>query len=117
MNNISPLTSYMRKGISMSATKIFIIALISMGLWGCIVKPNFVESYDHQCRTIKKKVTLTVEEMTSIGEVDCDGNSDCKDEFIGQIIGSSLLLPISAIISGSIALVGNTVYWLQQDKC
>jgi len=101
----------------MSPAKILITALFSVSLLGCIVKPNFVESYDHQCRTIKKKVTLTVEEMTSIGEADCDGSRDCKDEFIGHMIGTSLLFPISAIVSGSIALVGNTVYWLQEDKC
>jgi len=101
----------------MSPHKVLITALLTMGLLGCIVKPNFEESYDHQCKITKKKITLSVEEVSEFGARNCRGNHECKAIIVSQFVTAGIVLPISAIVSGSIALVGNTIYWLQEDKC
>ncbi|MDP2561083.1 hypothetical protein [Psychrobium sp. 1_MG-2023] len=87
-------------------------------LSACVVQPNVVNNYDERCHVVKKKVELSVEQLEFFGALDCSDGRDCKDVFISEILGSAVVFPVSAIVSGSIALVGNTVFWLQeQGQC
>ena len=52
------------------------------------------------------------------GELECPNKDDCKAQFLGQMLGSVIVFPVSAIISGSIAVIGNSVYWIsEQGQC
>lgn len=55
--------------------------------------------------------------MGEFGARDCRGEHACKAAIVSQFVTAGTALPVSAIVSGSIALVGNTIYWLQEDKC
>ncbi|WP_371189275.1 hypothetical protein [Thalassotalea maritima] len=70
------------------------------------------------CQIEKKRIELTVEQLGNFKAINCLNNHDCKAAFLSQIVGAGLLLPVSAIVSGSIAVVGNTAYWMmEQGEC
>jgi hypothetical protein len=75
-------------------------------LAGCIYYPRKVQFYDETCQIVTKKLVL---EGTSVGSYACV-NEGC---LIAMIPAAA-----SAIISGSIVVVGNVVYWLEkQGEC
>ncbi|MBE9504739.1 MAG: hypothetical protein IME96_11235 [Proteobacteria bacterium] len=81
---------------------------ITFILSSCCYYPRKVEFYDEECQIESKKLVLeaTLVNMTA----NCQ-NEEC-------II--ALLVPgvASAVVSGSIVIVGNVVYWLErQGKC
>lgn len=66
--------------------------------------PKVVEYYDAGCSVQTRKVVL---ETQPLGNLSCTQSSDCM----------ALVLAISAssaIVSGSIVVVGNTAYWLER---
>ncbi|MGB0835016.1 MAG: hypothetical protein ACPGR2_10895 [Psychrobium sp.] len=101
----------------MNPMRLFIIIFCAIGLMGCIVKPNFESSYNRDCNITQKRVTLSVEQVAEFGARDCEGEHACKAAIVTQVVTAGIALPVSAIISGSIALVGNTLYWLQEENC
>lgn len=97
--------------------KIFIIVILGVGLMGCIVKPNIESKFDQGCNVEKHHITLSVKQIAKFGARNCRHHHECKAQFVTQIVGASIILPVSAIISGSIALVGNSLFWLQEKAC
>jgi hypothetical protein len=93
------------------------LILLSSTLCACVVVPKKVASHDEKCMVSTQKVELTMEQVETFEDIDCF-NNDCKMEFVGAIASSALVTTTSAIVSGSIALVGNTLYWLEsQGEC
>jgi hypothetical protein len=98
-------------------TNRLILILLSSTACACVVVPKKVASYDKKCMVSTQKVELTMEQAQTFSDIDCI-NNDCKMEFVGAIASSALVTTTSAIVSGSIALVGNTLYWLEnQGEC
>jgi hypothetical protein len=81
-------------------------------LSGCvIVTPSTQVSYDSACQMERKRMTLDTRRITDLQS--CGGQA-CTEQALATIAG----VAVSGIVSGSVALVGNTVYWLQeQGKC
>ncbi|WP_020648468.1 hypothetical protein [Solimonas variicoloris] len=77
---------------------------------GCayVIKPKTELFYDAECEIQFKKMTLTAEQISLIGG--CTSEYSCRT----RIIAAYLMLPLSAVVSGSVVVVGNTVYWLQK---
>ena len=93
------------------------LILLSSTVCACVVVPKKVASYDEKCMVSTQKVELTTEQIQTFEDINCN-NNDCKIEFVGAIASSALVTTTSAIVSGSIALVGNTLYWLEsQGEC
>lgn len=98
--------------------KIIILSTFCLLLGSCVVKPTVTSEYDEKCQVVKKKVELSVEQVQAFHQLHCSGNHECKAQFLAQVVGVALVFPLSAIISGSIAAVGNTMYWLnEQGQC
>jgi hypothetical protein len=95
-------------------TNRLILILFSSTACACVVVPKKVASYDEKCMVSTQKVELTMEQAQTFSDIDCI-NNDCKMEFVGAIASSALVTTTSAIVSGSIALVGNTFYWLESQ--
>lgn len=92
--------------------------LVCLLLSSCVVKPTVESQYDHHCQIVKKDITLSVEQLGRFNGLHCSGHHQCKAQFLGQVVGTAVLFSISAIVSGSISVVGNTMYWLsEQGKC
>ena len=86
----------------------FNLLLAALLLQGCVYVPHTTSSYDEQCKIQTKRMTLRPEQLGTVGS--CAG-SDC-------VVALAALGAASAVISGSIVVVGNVVYWLEkQGKC
>ncbi len=73
---------------------------------GCIAYPTKIEYYDYECNIQSRKLVLTADAVN----IGCQHTADCM-ALLGASAGS-------AIVSGSIVVAGNTVYWLEKrGKC
>jgi hypothetical protein len=98
-------------------TNRLLLILLSSSVCACVVVPKKVASYNEKCMVSTQKIELTMEQAETFSDASCT-NNDCDIEFMGTIASSALLTTTSAIVSGSIALVGNTLYWLEsQGEC
>lgn len=95
------------------------LTLLSISLGACIVVPKKVASYDSKCMVATQKIELSVEQVEDFHNLDLHcTHFDCRTEFVGILASSALVTTTSAIVSGSIALIGNTLYWAEsQGKC
>ncbi|MFO1329533.1 MAG: hypothetical protein U1F56_19390 [Rubrivivax sp.] len=76
-------------------------------LAGCIVVPRTAEVYDPQCRTMVRQVVLETEVIGAIGGCRNDG---C----VVMLASMGIVSAASAVVSGSIAVVGNMLYWAER---
>ncbi len=78
-------------------------------LSGCyIVKPRTIVAYDDECEIGFRKMILTVEQVGTLPGY-CNG-SGCGEAVVLGLIATSA----SAVVSGSIVLVGNTIFWMEK---
>lgn len=87
------------------------LLLLTMMLAGCIVVPRTAAVYDPVCRTHVKQVVLEAEVIGVIG--------GCNNHGCGVMLASmGLVSAASAVVSGSIAVIGNVAYWAErQGRC
>jgi len=85
--------------------------VVSAALAGCIVVPQTREVYDPECRLMTRQMTL---EAAYVG-----GFQRCAGEgCLALLSAAGAVTAVSAVVSGSIALVGNVVYWFErQGQC
>lgn len=88
------------------------LALLAvLGLGGCVYMPRTTTNYDRDCQVTTHHMTLDVQQVAALGK--CD-NVTCPAEL--AFFGAASVA--TAIVSGSIVLVGNVVYWLEkQGQC
>lgn len=86
-------------------------AALSLVLAGCVMVPRTVESYDPHCRMVAKRMTLEAWQVASLG--------GCSNEGCAMLLAAAgVTAAASAVVSGSIAVIGNVVYWLErQGQC
>lgn len=93
------------------------LILLSSSVGACVVVPKKVASYDGKCMVSTQKIELTMEQIQTFNDIDCFSKS-CKSELTGALLTSTLVATTSAIVSGSVALIGNTLYWVEsQGEC
>lgn len=80
----------------------------SLVLSGCIVTPSMETRYDPGCALARKTMVLTTQQVNLLQGLDCNGG-DCG----GLLVAMLVVPPASAVVSGSIVLVGNTVFWVE----
>jgi hypothetical protein len=86
-------------------------------LCSCIIKPRQVVGYDVECNIETKRYELTAEQVKMFENMQCENNG-CKEEFVARVVGAVFVVPLSAIVSGSIVVTGNTLHWLEEKgKC
>jgi hypothetical protein len=83
------------------------VGLLALSLAGCIVVPRTAEVYDPVCRTYVKQVVLETTVLASIG--------GCHNEGCAVMLASlGIVSAASAVVSGSVAVIGNIVYWAER---
>ena len=87
------------------------ILLIVPTLAGCIVLPQTEIVYDPDCKMHTRQVTL---QTAYIG-----GFQRCAgDGCVVMLAAAGFVTAASVVVSGSIAIVGNVVYWAErQGRC
>lgn len=80
-------------------------------LTACIVVPQTHSVYDPECQIMTRQVTL---EAAVVG-----GFTSCAGEGCAAMLATlGVVTAASVVVSGSIAIVANTVYWLErQGRC
>ncbi|MEO5689649.1 MAG: hypothetical protein ABIR54_20015 [Burkholderiaceae bacterium] len=73
---------------------------------GCVIVPVTVEGFDPDCRVVTRHIELQAVQIAALNG--CSGQG-CESLVL---IGLGLTAA-SAIISGSIAVTGNVVYWAE----
>jgi hypothetical protein len=76
----------------------------------CVVVPQVRERYDADCRMLRRHITL---EAAYVGGVPryCVG-----DGCAIYLAAAGLVTAASVVVSGSIAIVGNALYWTEEQK-
>ncbi len=88
-----------------------LLALLVPVLQACVVVPQTREVYDPECRMMRKEVTL---ETAVIGRMQhCQG-----DGCVAILVATGAVTAATAVVSGSLALIGNVAYWFErQGRC
>lgn len=76
-------------------------------LQACVMVPVTKYRYDEGCRTTVKQMTLEPVQLASVGS--------CANEGCVAIVAlAGATAAASAVVSGSVAIVGNVVYWMER---
>lgn len=96
----------------MSSLKLaFCAAASAIFLSACIYLPRTTEVYDSDCRIQSKQMKLEPLQIASFGQ--CAG-SGCG----ALLVVAGATAAASAVVSGSIVVVGNVAYWFEkQGRC
>ena len=96
----------------MKVINFLIISLCFSSLSSCVFLPGTREKqpYSSHCKMVTRKLTLhlDVREKYSV----CNGK-EFIDDPVGCLLVNSAVTSASAVISGSVVLVGNTIHWLE----
>jgi hypothetical protein len=86
-------------------------AAVMLAVSGCVVVPQTREVYDPDCRILTRQMTL---ETAVVG-----GFQRCQgDGCMALLTAAGAVTAATAVVSGSIALAGNVVYWFErQGRC
>jgi hypothetical protein len=89
----------------------FASLIVAALLQGCVYLPHTTTVYDEQCKIETKHMTLRPEQIGAVGS--CSGR-DC----LVALAAIGVIAAGTAIVSGSIVVVGNVVYWIEkQGRC
>ena len=85
--------------------------LVALLLQACIYVPRTTEVYDADCQVTSKKMDLQPVQIAAFG--------GCSDSgCVTLLVAAGATAVASAVISGSIVVVGNVVYWFEkQGRC
>ena len=85
---------------------------LSVMLSSCMVVPRTVTSYNQDCKVQERRITLEVKAVRQLAN--CVNGADCA----GLLAIYGIVASASAVVSGSIAVVGNVGYWAErQGQC
>ena len=89
------------------ASRVLVAALAGL-LGACVVVPRTVVGYDPECHVMARHMTLQPLQIASI--------AGCRNSGCGALLAAAgATAAASLVVSGSIAVVGNVVYWLEKQ--
>ncbi|MEP6502082.1 MAG: hypothetical protein ABJD97_02035 [Betaproteobacteria bacterium] len=83
------------------------VAFASVVSTGCVIVPITVHDYDSECQIITRHMELQAVQVASIQQ--CGSNSCVMDIMVMAGVAAA-----SAIVSGSIVVVGNIAFWAER---
>ncbi len=103
--------------------RLFPVAAMAFMLAGCghYYGPKVVPYYDAGCEIKARRMELTeVQQKALVRPGDsCTGEAECADYVVRRltdfIVQKTIGGPASAIISGTIVMAGNTVFWMEKQ--
>jgi hypothetical protein len=85
--------------------------VVSVLLQACVYVPITTEVYDADCQITSKHMVLQPVQIAAIQRCNSDG---C----VALLVAAAATAATSAIVSGSIVIVGNVAYWFEkQGRC
>ena len=78
---------------------------------GCVYFPSTSTLYDEKCQTYERHMTLEVQQLGTL--MGCHGEA-C----VGALVVMGAVSASTAVVSGSVVIMGNVVYWVEkQGRC
>ena len=99
----------LRASMSLRATTTALFASLTAS--GCVVVPVTMESYDPECRVATHHMALQMVQVSAMANCEHAGEIHVCE---AMVIASAGVAAASAIVSGSIMVVGNVVYWAEE---
>ena len=91
----------------MSPRLAFAAVLASALASGCVIVPVTISDYDADCRVVTHHMELQAVQIAEINH--------CSNQSCGAVVIAGLgVTAASAIVSGSIAVIGNVAYWAER---
>lgn len=80
-------------------------------LQACVFVPHTTQAYDADCRIVSRRMEMQAVQVATI--------QGCSNSGCGILLAAAGATAVaSAVISGSIVIAGNVVYWLEeQGRC
>lgn len=76
-------------------------------LAGCIFLPQTSSVYNAECEIYERKMTLEAHQVGALG--------GCHNEgCVALLVVAGVVSATTAVVSGSVVVVGNVVYWLEE---
>jgi len=98
-----------RRGVRRASIELaFALGAAMLGA-GCVVVPVTRDIYDPDCQLMRREVTL---EAAVIGQFHSCAGQECSALLATLGVVSAATL----VVSGSLAVVGNVVYWLEHES-
>jgi starvation-inducible outer membrane lipoprotein len=89
------------------AAKALATTALATSLSACIVVPRTTTGYDSTCQILTRRVEL---QPIQVGALERCGGRECS-----VILATyGLVAAASAVVSGSIAVIGNVAYWMEE---
>ncbi|HEY9026300.1 MAG TPA: hypothetical protein VIP05_18530 [Burkholderiaceae bacterium] len=86
-----------------SAAAAFVAGLTGAG---CVIVPVQMEDYDPGCRLVTHHIEL---QPVVLGRLNACSGQGCE----ALVLASLGVTAVSAVVSGSIAIIGNVAYWAE----
>jgi len=95
----------------MPGMRCLLLLTLTVALQACVFVPRTTEVYDFDCRVSSRQMELQPVQIGGFGR--------CRDRECAVIlVAAGATAAASAIVSGSIVVVGNVVYWFEkQGRC
>jgi hypothetical protein len=85
--------------------------IVAASASACVVVPVVDMRADVSCDLTTRQVTLDVQQIAALGG--CYG-----DACLAQLVVGGVVFATSLVVSGSVAIVGNTLHWIERvRKC
>lgn len=85
----------------------FANAIAASWLAGCVFLPHTATTYDADCEIYQRKMTLEAHQVASI--------AGCSNEgCVALLAAAGVISAATAVVSGSVVVVGNVAYWLEE---
>jgi predicted small integral membrane protein len=91
----------------MSLRLAFSVVLAGALLSACVVVPVTIASYDPDCQVVTHHMEL---QAVQVGAISGCSNQGCA----ALVLAATGVTAVSAIISGSIVVIGNVGYWAER---
>ncbi len=91
----------------MSLRLAFPVVLAGALLSACVVVPVTIASYDPDCQVVTHHMEL---QAVQVGAISGCSNQGCA----AMVLAATGVTAVSAIISGSIVVIGNVGYWAER---
>jgi hypothetical protein len=81
---------------------------------GCVIVPRTREGYDPECRFVTHSMELQAVQVSGFKACGVQGHYAGGDLCVAAWVASLGVTAASAVVSGSIVVVGNVAYWAER---
>jgi hypothetical protein len=98
----------------MSLRALVPIVLAGVLACGCVIVPRTREGYDPDCQFVTHSMELEAVQVSEFRACGPQGHYGANDLCVAAWVASFGVTAASAVVSGSIVVIGNVAYWAER---